>query len=394
MISSNALPSASPGAQDPSNAPYSSGRVYDMTNRWRPTEGAAESLLFDGAPKLVELLEELIQRPRSWRREHLLPIVYLILPDQDTPLHGIDDRFRQSARIISSRVGADPTDADDTASGILGLLNQIVADLSSATKGTGRLKFPHYSPAVWLHGLTMDGTNDQPDQLDKLVYLEFKNFIRRRYPVVSQAGGTADPVDQFPAYIRAITRAIPPLAVALMRAFWRPPRWIARRHEVGRSHGQPSFMQLARTFMERTVRPSVRAPISANKIDQLLVDAFLEDLWRSYRRYTVFGQGRRRMSYPVALIEDGRAGSAASNCCGSLRSRETGQDCEAAGLDHFGRIHFCLWPVATTAATPPSGRRSRRASGSCLSPTPAMRTNTCGSAKWSEPAVTAPGSYR
>ncbi len=50
--------------------------------------------------------------------------------------------------------------------------------------------------------------------------------------------------------------------------------------------------------------------IQQDEIDRLLVDSFMEDLRRSYRRTTLFGVGRRRTTYPVLLID--RIGSTAA----------------------------------------------------------------------------------
>ncbi len=43
--------------------------------------------------------------------------------------------------------------------------------------------------------------------------------------------------------------------------------------------------------------------IQQDEIDLLLIDAFMEDLRRAYRRITLFGVGRRRTTYPVLLID-------------------------------------------------------------------------------------------
>ncbi len=68
-------------------------------------------------------------------------------------------------------------------------------------------------------------------------------------------------------------------------------------------HSSGSFRGLARKFMEQGLDEHQHG-IQQDEVDRFLVDAFMEDLRRGYRRTSLFGVGRRRTTYPVLLIDN------------------------------------------------------------------------------------------
>lgn len=274
---------------------------------WCPSDSALESLFFPGAPKLLRKLDGLIRRPWTWWRETLLPMVYLVAePAEAGPLVGIEDRLRHSTGLVYSRIGWQNYLKDPAGVKIRDLLNNIVADLSYERRRVRRIRFPHYSLVFWLQNLKLP--DRKSDQLDDLIENELQNFIRRRYPLFNAVTDTTgDLVDEFPWYVRQPVSMLPRLGMMIMRRAWRPPRWLVKQ-AIGEKHGR-SFKLLSQAFMTRADGAQDRHTITQDEIDALLVDAFLEDIRRSYRRWTVFGAGRRRTAYPVLLVDHATSGT-------------------------------------------------------------------------------------
>jgi ABC-type branched-subunit amino acid transport system substrate-binding protein len=277
------------------------------SKRWDPANNNLDGLLFEGAPALLGQLDDLVLRPRSWWRETLLPIVYLVgEPTGGNPLDGLANRLRQARGVLHSRIDGRETPLADNGQSSVNSIHQLldgaVADLSQRS-GRGRpLRFPHYSLAVWLASLIANHTtSNQPDDPERRVNIALQEFIKERYQLQNRASSTEVSVaNEIPWWFRIPILVLPPLGILLMRIFWRPPRWAAR-NRISSDHKCGSFRELARKFMEQgsgehqhNVRP--------DEIDRLLVDAFMEDLRRGYRRTTLLGVGRRRTTYPVLLI--------------------------------------------------------------------------------------------
>lgn len=276
------------------------------SKRWDPANNDLGGLLFEGAPALLRQLDELVLRPRRWWRKTLLPIIYLVCePTATNPLDGLADRLRQARGVLHSRINGRETPAADNGqpseTSIRRLLDGVVADLSQRS-GRGRpLRFPHYSLTVWLANLIMNHpTPDQPDR--PRVDNALQEFIKERFRLQNRAtSAEVSVINEIPWWVRVPVLLLPPLGIRLMRIFWRPPRWAAR-NRISSNHSAGSFRGLARKFMEQGSGEHQHG-IQQIEIDRLLVDAFMEDLRRGYRRLTLFGVGRRRTTYPVLLVD-------------------------------------------------------------------------------------------
>lgn len=278
------------------------------SKHWDPANNSLDGLLFEGAPALLGQLDDLVLRPRRWWRETLLPIIYLVRePTAGNPLDGIADRLRQTRGVPHSRIDEQENPRADNDQPSVNSLHQLldgaVADLSQHSGRIRPLRFPHYSLAVWLASLVMNNaTPHQPDDPGRRVNIALREFIKNRYRfqnITTNTGISA--IDEFPWWFRIAVPLLPSLGLRLMRIFWRPPRWVAR-NRISSDHGCDSFRELVRKFMEQSLGDR-RHDIKQDEIDRLLVDAFMEDLRRGYRRTTLLGVGRRRTTYPVLLID-------------------------------------------------------------------------------------------
>jgi len=278
--------------------------AWTAQRKWEPADpSTVDGLLFDASTNMLTELDALLRRPRRWWTERLVPIIYLVLnaAASSSPLDGLHDRLSKARpqRVLHSRVGAFvPDDGQAQPAGIRALLDSVVADLAHQAPGVRPLRFPHYALAVWLTtSLPGAGPNGGQDQGARQVDQMLRAFIINRYRLHNeQTERVADLVDGFPWWVRSGVRAFGHVGVEIIRRAWRPPRWLAQ-HAVARTH-QASFRRLALAVMNRAGHAPDAAAVQA-----LLVDAFLEDLRRAYRRRTLLGFGRRRMAYPVLLID-------------------------------------------------------------------------------------------
>lgn len=275
---------------------------------WRPSGAVLRGLFFVGAPKMLRELDRMIRRPWLWWRSPLLPLLYLVVPPrQDSPLIGIGDRLRRGTRIVCSRIDSRNYRPDGAETTVNDLLSSVVADLSTTRRRVSRMRFPHYSLVFWLQTLTSAGSVP-PDQVEDRLNEELERFIRNRSRlsnVVTEA--TIDLADEFPWYVQKPVRWFWSLGMIVMRWRWHPVRWLAK-HALGEKYGG-SFKVLSQEFIAHPRGMGDAHRISRAEIDGLLVDAFLEDIRRAYRWWTILGTGRRRTSYPVLLIDDARSGS-------------------------------------------------------------------------------------
>lgn len=278
------------------------------TRRWDPASKDLDGLLFDGAPALLGQLDDLVRRPRRWWRETLLPIIFLVCgPTVRNPLDGLADRLLQARGVLYSRINGRGSPLADNGQlaekSIRSLLDGVVADLSQRS-GRGRpLKFPHYSLAVWLESLIMNHTRPlQPDQSGRRVDNALQEFLKERYRLQNRTTSVeVSLIREIPWWVRIPVLLLPPLGIRLMRMLWHPPQWVARTG-IASAHSSGSFRGLARKFMEQGSGER-QHNIQRDEIDRLLVDAFMEDLRRDYRRIPLFFFGRRKMTYPVLLID-------------------------------------------------------------------------------------------
>ena len=247
-------------------------------------------LHFLGALDLLELLDHLASRPRWPARDVPLPIIHLRRPPGvESPLEPLANRpaTAHGRKVPLALVdGAEPEPRK--------LLDDAVGGLAEK-----RLRFPHYALVGWLLDLTLPA-DVQADDEQREIARQFKQHLRRR--VRMTAGGVQDLAQDFPWWIRFAITVMPRLGLALMTLLWRPATWVGEQSFGGRS--RRGLYRLARAFVRE--RLAARFP---DEVNDLLVRAFLEDLRRSHRRWTVFGAGRRRTGCPWLLIDNASRGA-------------------------------------------------------------------------------------
>ncbi|MFG1603406.1 hypothetical protein [Actinoplanes sp. NPDC049265] len=260
--------------------------------QWDAGEAETRGVQFEGATELITLIEERTRRPRRWGRENLLPIIRLIRADasRPDPLTGLRQWLTDGKVIPHAQVSAKASHT--TPASVEDLLDLAVTELAGDVVPGPRLRFPHYGLALWLvHLEPVDAT--PAEQVKRVLAARLQTHLRQRLGDTKFGADLAEAVGDFPWWVRLTARILPPVGLALMRSTWRPPRFFARAKLATRN----SFYELARDF----ARPDYVAE-HRDEVDELLVDAFLQDLRVAYRRGRPLGAGRRRTRYPVVLL--------------------------------------------------------------------------------------------
>ncbi len=278
-----------------------------LAEKWYADAAVVDGLLFPNSPKLLNFIERLIARPRRFGvRDKMLPILLFVDVRFDcSPIDSIADRLGKRPRTIlgSVRESADSSGGHrrtvpQSVLQLLDFMDEIVGELSGKFSRCRRLRFPHYALAVWLVyliGRSQVGNGGDADQLNQRLDDEFKEFIRERYRLSRREQDVHNLAADVPWWVRLAVRVLPPAGLLLMRTMWSAPRWFRRRNTGLVT--TDSFTGLARRFLSWTPEN-----MSVDAIQELVVDAFLQDLRRAYRRSSLLGAGRRRTTYPVLLL--------------------------------------------------------------------------------------------
>ncbi|WP_430787570.1 hypothetical protein [Actinoplanes sp. G11-F43] len=271
------------------------------------------------------MIEWLVQRPWRFGSVRILPIISLVRarPDGPDPLDGLAEWLRKARFTPWARTGtglvqrpaalreelpegetppAVPAGEVERGPTVEDLLDVAVKGLAGDGAGR-RLRFPHYGLALWLVHLRPIQPKS-PDKEKEAIAEQLQRHLRQRLENTAYLQDLADAVGDFPWWVRLSSRIVPRLGLVFMRGTWRPPRWFAR-HRLNQAG---SFYDMARDFAdsERLLGLSEEEQRRRRAdVDQLLVDAFLQDLRVAHRRGGLFGAGRRRTTYPVLLVESG-----------------------------------------------------------------------------------------
>lgn len=266
------------------------------TGDWFVSEEQTRGLHFHGAVELVTLLDQLSRRPRWPSRDVPLPIVFLRRPPGvESPLEPLATRpeTARGKRIACASVnGAEPASRETERR----ILDDAVGQLAGKVRGAARLRFPHYALVVWLLELTLPADVDAEDE-ERFIAREFRAHVRGRMRMTTAPDGAQDLAQDFPWWIRLVITLAPRLGLVLTALLWRPANWVGEQPFGGRS--RRGLYRLARAFVKEGL-----AQRHSGEVGDLLVRAFLEDLRRSHRRFSVWGTGRRRTGYPWLLVDD------------------------------------------------------------------------------------------
>lgn len=264
---------------------------------------------------LVELVESLLVGSR--RREWRMPLLCLIgPPGAPSPLDVIANLLTVPGRQVPhARLDAAQPD-------LASCLEKAHEDLTGERFGRSALHFRHYALVAWL--LTVDLRAVPVDKRQR----ELARLLGRHRglrpdgdpPTAAQALGGLPGLLLWTA-VRLLPIALLRLLLTGRFGFGREFRWIVRQPFLS---PEPS-----RNFLGFARRLTVGARDSEvpEQIDRLLVHAFLEDLRRAYRRRPWRLRTWQRTAYPVLLVDDACAGSAAYRLLAMVNAvrNETGE---------------------------------------------------------------------
>jgi ABC-type branched-subunit amino acid transport system substrate-binding protein len=305
-------------------------RLTDFMRVWNA--GAVEPVpvpVFDGAAEVVKLLGKLYRRPRigespRWERgargrrlRRGLPMLCLVRPAGSEVLAAL------ACRLIHPAIGRIPhamltftegrptgeqlgVDGAGQVEAVRSILFALAGELSRERNAkAGRLRFRRFGLVNWL--LQQDIREFVPDQDRELLrLLRERSLARRRFP------GVGDEVQSelrnnlpAPWWARPLVpllRWFPPLWFAVkvsgrLPFFGRDYRWFLRQPFMA-PHDPGTFVG----FAERLTK-GLRDQENTTQILMLLVNAFLEDLRRGYRRLPWRPRAARRTTYIVVLLD-------------------------------------------------------------------------------------------
>jgi hypothetical protein len=264
-------------------------------------------------PEFLEIVARLVERP-LWGRNPL-PLIWLAGQEAGTAV--LDALQRALAGQHRYRVPHGRLDAaEGTASGVRPLLDKLWRELSRPIFGTDRLRFRHYALATWLmdQDLSREPPDDIPGKLTLLLQNRYQPSHQQSRPGRGQTEQGQPPGDDTGGTVYHLLwwliRWLIPRMIFRMSVSGRIPglgrryRWFMNQHFLApaQSITFPRFASRI-TAGNREIEPP-------DEIDKLLVNAFLEDLRRAYRRRPWRPRSWRRTAYPIALIDNVVPGNA------------------------------------------------------------------------------------
>ncbi|GAB3900682.1 hypothetical protein GCM10029964_088390 [Kibdelosporangium lantanae] len=269
-------------------------------------------------------------------------------PAAESPIDPLSNRpaTTRGHRIAFARVNGGAAGDTDAVQTLRPMLDDAVAQLAGKVRGAARLRFPHYALAVWLLGLTIPADVEAEDE-ERVIAAAFRQHVRRHSRVGPTGSAVADSwniAQDFPLWIRLVIRLAPRVGLALTALRWRPQKWIS--HQQVDLRPRQGIYQLARAFVRDKLREKY-----PDAVGDLLVRAFLEDLRHSYRRWTLWGTGRRRTGYPWLLVDGVTDTNAGMFLLETIaRARNTADDTIPGGRSWHARRLSRLDPLLVVAA--------------------------------------------
>ena len=252
---------------------------------------------FKKPAELVTLVKELYRRlRRSAPRPRTPPIIVCVQPERDpTLLSSVakmlapDEQHRIPHAMVT--VAGAGGGADEVIA-LRELLCQLVDEL--AMKRGGGYPFPHFLLVHWLMDQKIDGAT--PNRVK-----EVRRRLRHRAlnPLALPDDVAADVL---PGWVRALGFLLTPLYFRVLQSgtvprFGRRYRWFLRRQPNLAPKLHRSFFDLAERLVDGQWQRE-----NAEQVRRLLVNAFLEDLRRSFRG---IGWVRRyRTTVPIVLLDN------------------------------------------------------------------------------------------
>lgn len=274
-------------------------------------ERSVDPLRFDGAPVFLPWSDDLLRR--KFRRR-ALPLVALVGADESTldAIRGRTDAWRWRRPLTVSHVPSSLLDDAGDMTHLRSLLDPLVASLRlrrgerplARFKNQRRLEFSHYALISWLVDLGRTPVDQLPEPPVHrgAVPRMFAQFVEQEHPTLAGANDVSvDFGNQVPPWLGLAARFAPRLALVIARLGMAAPAWSLDR-QLPVAHDR-SFRHIVLAFARAD--PAV---MDCREVHRLLVDAFLEDLRRAYRRATILGSGRRRTTHILLTLAPGPEG--------------------------------------------------------------------------------------
>jgi hypothetical protein len=283
-------------------------------------EGRPHLNSFDGVKEVVDLLEILTQRPRfgerpegyrgRWPGRHRgIPMVCLVRGQENADLLPALELYLRNAlpTSIPHALYRFEENNEDTIKLVGAALFTIARTLSSgANTRYGPFPFPRFHLVYWLMKQKLTGADTESDT-ELLRRLRERDLLSRRArskldESVEDAAGAA-----VPWWVTLALRLAPSFVFrAKLRGFapgGAEYRWLLHQPYLA-PHDPGTFLGFAVRLTSVIPTAGVKSPQEdRNQLIRLLVNAFLEDVRRAYRRSFWRLRAARRTAYPVILLD-------------------------------------------------------------------------------------------
>jgi ABC-type branched-subunit amino acid transport system substrate-binding protein len=285
--------------------------------------------VYAGFSEFIDLLQELVKRPRHGEtpprqlgaaRRWGVPLLCLVRGEDALDVLGeINEYLKHSlptpvphalhefaADTVAESAAAPETPGEPVTYADLGHVAAALFNLgkqlsSGGHKEYGRIRFRRFELTRWLMNLRLDGNQIEPD-------LELARRIRRfeltRRKKTPSGNGVAQALpDVVPWWARIVVWVVPPLWFRLRLRIGTQYRWFLRQSFLA-PHDPGTFLGFAQRLTGWLGdEPGHKTDgESAEELLGLLVNAFLEDVRRAYRRRWR-PRAARRTAYPVVLLD-------------------------------------------------------------------------------------------
>lgn len=298
------------------------GEVYvgGVNPAGAPGDEPDEVPLFEGVTEIIELIRNLRRRPTGRGRPDM-PMVCLVRPDDGnrgllpylaTRCEPDGERGRiphalidaEKVKVGSSRQPEPQADREQVLK-VRDLLNEVADELVKSKNGaSGRLRFPRLDVLTWLMDQSLRNSRgrDPQAQLRRLLLSRAS-----RSSIINWARRAVQTVPERPsvAWIVIATALVGlPFIWLRLRFSGRVPlvsgpyRWFMRQSQLP-PRSPADFVGFAEQLTKEEWPRE-----SSQQVTKLLVNAFLADLRHVYRRSYRRPLGRRRMTYPVLLLDN------------------------------------------------------------------------------------------
>ncbi|GAB3431468.1 type 1 periplasmic-binding domain-containing protein [Actinophytocola sediminis] len=287
--------------------------------------------MFDGFKDFIDLLQDLVNRPRSGEtppnrrrrraeRRWGLPLLCVVRGENEQgALAEIREYLRDAQpRPIPHAIYEFPADRETESAAapemsskpvewadldrVSAALFEVAKQLSTGGHGKyGPVRFRRFELVHWLMKLRLD--NERVDSADELA-THIQHFERSRRRRTSPQEGVGQVLTETaPWWVRIGLLVVPPLWFGLRLRVGAKYRWFLRQSFLA-PHDPGTFLGFAVRLTGRLDDKQGRRETgeSIEELLGLLVNSFLEDVRRAYRR-RLRPRGARRTGYPVILLD-------------------------------------------------------------------------------------------